>query len=54
MAGVTKVVRTMVRNDQLQGQLSFFGETGEITRTKKTTPADRVITGARRVNVVVE
>jgi hypothetical protein len=44
----------MVRTDQVQGELSFFGPTGAIERSKKTEPADRVITGFRRVKVVVE
>ena len=54
MAGVTKLLRTMVRTDQVQGDLSFFTETGSIERSKKTAPADRVISGSRRVKVIVD
>ena len=54
LSGLRKVLRTMVRNDQVQGQLSFFTNTGEILRTKKTAPASRVITGSRRIKVVVD
>jgi hypothetical protein len=54
LAGVTKLLRTMVRTDQVQGDLSFFGETGSIERSKKTAPADRVITGNRRGKVIVD
>ena len=54
LSGLRKVLRTMVRNDQVQGQLSFFTETGEILRSKKTAPANRVITGSRRIKVVVD
>ena len=54
MAGVTKLLRTMVRTDQVQGDLSFFTEAGSIERSKKTAPADRVITGSKRVKVIVD
>ena len=54
VSGLQKVLRQMVRNDQLEGQLSFFSESGAIERTRKTEPADRVITGSRRIKVVVE
>ncbi len=54
LSGLRKVLRTMVRNDQVQGQLSFFTNSGEILRSKKTAPADRVITGSRRIKVVVD
>ena len=54
LAGVRKLLRTMVRTDQVQGDLSFFTETGSLERTKKTVPADRVITGSRRVKVIVD
>ena len=47
-------MRTFVRNDQLQANLSFFSEVGSIERTKKTAPADRVVTGSRRVKVIVD
>ena len=54
LAGVQKLLRTMVRTDQVQGDLAFFSETGSIDLTKKTAPADRVITGNRRVKVIVD
>ncbi len=54
LAGVTKLLRTMVRTDQVRGDLSFFTEAGSLQRSKKTAPADRVITGSRRVKVVVD
>jgi hypothetical protein len=54
LGGLRKLLRTMVRNDQVQGQLSFFTNTGEILRSKKTAPANRVITGSRRIKVIVD
>jgi hypothetical protein len=54
LAGIKKLLRTMVRTDQVRGDLSFFGPTGSIDLSKKTAPADRVITGSRRVKVVVQ
>jgi hypothetical protein len=53
-AGVKKLLRTMVRTDQVRGQLSFFGDTGAVTLSKKSKPADKVINGSRRVKVVVD
>ena len=52
--GFKKLMRTFVRNDQYEGFLSFFSEVGSIERTKKTKPADRVVTGSRRIKVIVE
>ncbi len=52
--GFKKLLRTFVRNDQYEGFLSFFSEVGSIERTKKTAPADRVVTGSRRIKVIVE
>jgi hypothetical protein len=54
LAGLRKLVRDFVRNDQFQGQLSFFSEVSSIERTKKTAPADRVVSGARRIKVIVD
>jgi hypothetical protein len=54
LAGVSKMLRKMVRNDQIQAQLGFFSEFGAIERSKKTAPADRVITGSKRVKVIVD
>jgi hypothetical protein len=54
LAGMRKLLHNMVRNDQVQGQLSFFSEFGSIDRSKKTAPAGRVITGSRRVKVIVD
>ena len=47
-------MRTFVRNDQFEANLSFFSEVGSIERTKKTDPADRVVTGSRRLKVIVD
>jgi len=52
--GMKKLLRTFVRNDQFEGRLGFFSETGAIEKVKKTAPADRVVNGHRRVKVVVE
>ena len=49
-----KLLRTFVRNDQFEGRLSFFTEVGSIEQDKKTAPASRVVTGNRRIKVVVE
>ena len=54
ITGMKKLLRTFVRNDQLEGRLSFFTELGSIEKVKKTAPAHRVVTGQRRVKVVVE
>ena len=54
IGGFKKLIRTFVRNDQLQANLSFFSEVGSIERTKKTAPADRVVTGSRRLKVIVD
>ena len=54
ITGMKKLLRTFVRNDQLEGRLSFFTEVGSIEKVKKTAPAHRVVTGQRRVKVVVE
>jgi hypothetical protein len=54
VAGFKKLMRTFVRNDQYEGLLSFFSDFGAIERTKKTAPADRVVTGSRRIKVIVE
>ncbi len=50
---VSKLLRTFVRNDQYDARLSFFGPFGAIERQKNTTPADRVVTGNRRLKVIV-
>ncbi len=52
--GVKKLLRTMVRTDQVSGDLTFFGEKGAITLSKKSRPADKVIHGNRRVKVIVD
>ncbi len=52
--GVKKLLDSMVRNDQLQAMLSLAGMTGSIDKTTTTSPADRPITGNRRVKVVVQ
>jgi hypothetical protein len=54
ITGMNKLLRTFVRNDQYEGVLSFFSEVGAIERTKKTAPATRVVTGSRRIKVIVE
>ena len=54
VGGFKKLMRTFVRNDQFEANLSFFSEVGSIERTKKTAPADRVVTGSRRLKVIVE
>ena len=54
ITGMKKLLRTFVRNDQLEGRLSFFTELGSIEKVKKTAPAHRVVTGQRRVKVIVE
>jgi hypothetical protein len=54
VGGFKKLMRTFVRNDQFEANLSFFSELGSIERTKKTAPADRVVTGSRRLKVIVE
>ncbi len=54
LAGITKMLRTMVRTDQVRGDLSFFSESGAIERSKTTAPANRVINGSRRVKVIVD
>jgi hypothetical protein len=52
--GMKRLLRTFVRNDQFEGRLGFFSEAGAIEKVRKTAPADRVVTGHRRVKVVVE
>ena len=54
ITGMKKLMRTFVRNDQFEGRLSFFTEVGSIERTRKTAPATRVVSGSRRVRVIVE
>jgi hypothetical protein len=54
ITGMKKLLRTFVRNDQFEGRLGFFTEVGSIERTKKTAPATRVVSGNRRIKVVVE
>ncbi|MEO6509804.1 MAG: SpoIVB peptidase S55 domain-containing protein [Nocardioides sp.] len=54
LAGVKKLLRTMVRTDQVRGDLTFFGEKGAITLSKKSKPGDHVINGNRRVKVIVD
>jgi hypothetical protein len=54
LKGFTKLLGSFVRTDQFEGRLSFFGPTGSIQRTEKTAPADRVVTGDRRIKVIVE
>jgi hypothetical protein len=54
LGGIQKMVNTMVRMDQVQGDLNFFSEVGAIQRSKKTTPVDRVITGHRSIKVRVD
>ena len=50
---VQKLLRTFVRNDQFDSRLSFFTPFGSIEKNKNTKPADRVVTGSRRVKVIV-
>jgi hypothetical protein len=54
LAGIQKWLTTMVRTDQVQGELSFFGPAGSIDRVKKSATADHVITGSLRLKVVVQ
>jgi hypothetical protein len=54
LAGIKKLLRNMVRTDQVRGDLSFFAPTGSIDLSKKTAPADRVISGSLRVKVFVQ
>jgi hypothetical protein len=54
LQGVQKLLRTMVRTDQVRGDLTFFAEKGAITLSKKTRPADKVINGNKRVKVIVD
>jgi hypothetical protein len=54
ITGMKKLLRTFIRNDQFEGRLSFFTEVGSIEKTKKTPPATRVVSGNRRIKVVVE
>jgi hypothetical protein len=49
LAGIDK----MVRNDQVQVDLGIFGRKTEITKTQVLGPVDLVVTGARRVRVIV-
>lgn len=49
LAGIDK----MVRNDQVQVDLGIFGRNTEITKTQVLGPVDLVVTGARRVRVIV-
>jgi hypothetical protein len=49
-----KLLRTFIRNDQFEGRLSFFTATGSVEKVRKTAWASRVVTGNRRVKVVVE
>jgi len=54
LAGVRKLLTSMVRNDQVQAVLDLGGITGSSSKTKKTPPAQRPITGNKRVKVIVE
>jgi hypothetical protein len=54
LSGLEKVLHDMVRQDQVQGSLVFFDESGALQRAKNTVPADRVITGQLRLKVVVQ
>lgn len=49
LAGIDK----MVRNDQVQVDLGIFGRNTEITKTQVLGPVDLVVTGGRRVRVIV-
>ncbi|GEP32359.1 hypothetical protein NSZ01_01270 [Nocardioides szechwanensis] len=49
LAGIDK----MVRNDQVQVDLGLFGRNTEVTKSQVLGPFDLVVTGGRRVRVIV-
>ncbi|MDN4175072.1 SpoIVB peptidase S55 domain-containing protein [Nocardioides sp. SOB77] len=54
VAKAEKVVAGMLRNDELQVELSLSKRRKEIEKEKVIGPADRVVFGAKRVRVVVK
>jgi D-Tyr-tRNAtyr deacylase len=50
LAGIEK----NVRNDEVQVDLGVFGGKVPIVKTQVTGPVDLVVTGARRVRVIVD
>jgi hypothetical protein len=48
-----RYVATYVRNDQVLGAIDLLGPRGEVQQTGRSTALDKVVTGAKRVRVLV-
>ena len=54
VAQAQKYVDTLVRNDQMQVSLELYAKRKPITKSATTDPQDKVVTGHKRVRVIVK